>query len=65
MHKTENDEKIADALAELTLSFPRLNLMTDIYPEESVEMLVAEVYKEVIEFAREAAEYFSRSTGRL
>ncbi|KAI9736713.1 MAG: hypothetical protein M1834_000917 [Cirrosporium novae-zelandiae] len=64
VYKTKNDEKIADALAELKESFPRLNLMTEVYPEERVELLVAETYKEVISFAREAADYFGLSSGR-
>lgn len=65
VRKTQNDEKIADALADLNQSFPRLDLMTEIYPEESVEILVAEAYKEVIAFAREAAEYYSQSSGKF
>ncbi|OQU97551.1 hypothetical protein CLAIMM_03470 [Cladophialophora immunda] len=58
VNKTGNDEKIAKALADLEYSFPRLNLLSDIYPEPQIEKLVAEAYRDMVDFARKAVLYY-------
>ncbi|KIW91001.1 uncharacterized protein Z519_08784 [Cladophialophora bantiana CBS 173.52] len=65
VNKTGNDEKIAKALAELQNSFPRLNLLSDIYPEAQMERLVAEAYRDVIVFARNAVLYYMSTSLRM
>ncbi|KIY04113.1 uncharacterized protein Z520_00805 [Fonsecaea multimorphosa CBS 102226] len=65
VNKTGNDEKIAKALAELEYSFPRLNLLSDIYPEPQIERLVAEAYRDMVDFARKAVLYYMSTSMRL
>ena len=63
MNKSKNDTGLADLLGELSRSFPQLDSLTDIYPSVTLEKAVASVYREVIFFARQAAEYFTRFSG--
>ena len=65
VNKAGNDSKISELLSELQKSFPQLDDWTKIYPTSTVERLVAEVYKQVIVFAREASKYFTRLSTRL
>ncbi|OAP62731.1 hypothetical protein AYL99_01958 [Fonsecaea erecta] len=65
VNKNGNDEKIAKALAELEYSFPRLNLLSDIYPEPQIEKLVAEAYRDMVDFARKAVLYYMSTSMRL
>lgn len=65
VNKSGNDRKIADFLEELQRSFPRAKALEDVYPSARLQDCVASVYKEVIVFARNAAEYFSRTGGEL
>jgi hypothetical protein len=60
VNKSGNDSGIADLLKELRKSFPQLDDWTLIYPTPSMKQAVAEVYKEVITFARDASIYFTR-----
>jgi hypothetical protein len=62
-NKNGNEEKITNTLAELKNSFPRLNLVTEIYPERKIEALVAEVYMAMIAFAMASTRYFTQSSG--
>lgn len=64
MNKSGNDGKIASLLLELRKSFPQLDDWTNIYPSPSMKTLVTEVYKQVIEFAREASIYFTRFSSK-
>ena len=65
VNKARNDSKISELLLELQKSFPRLDDWTKIYPTSAVKLLVAEVYKQVIIFARTASTYFTRFSTRL
>jgi hypothetical protein len=60
VNKTANDDKITELVLELQKSLPKLDVWDAIYPTESMTILVAEVYKEVIVFAREASVYFTK-----
>lgn len=60
VNKSGNDSGMADLLQEMRKSFPRLDDWTLIYPTPSMKQVVAEVYKEVITFARDASVYFTR-----
>jgi len=60
VNKSGNDNSIASLLKEMRKSFPQLDEWTNIYPTKSMKELVAEVYKEVITFARDASIYFTR-----
>jgi hypothetical protein len=60
VNKSGNDSGITDLLKELQKSFPQLDDWTLIYPTPSMKQVVAEVYKEVITFARDASVYFTR-----
>ena len=65
INKSENDEKFASTLQELRNSFPRIQLAENIYSDISVKEKVSKVYSQVINFGREATDYFlARSTGR-
>jgi hypothetical protein len=56
---------MADLLQEMRKSFPRLDDWTLIYPTPSMKQAVAEVYKEVITFARDASVYFTRFRSKI
>ena len=60
VNKSGNDSGIAGLLSEMRKSFPQLDDWTLIYPTASMKRAVAEVYKEVITFARDASVYFTR-----
>jgi hypothetical protein len=64
VNKSGNDKKITGLLRELRKSFPELDEWTDIYPTPSMRECVAEVYKEVINFARDASIYFTKFTSK-
>ena len=64
MNKTGNDSKIAGLLLELRKSFPQLDDWVNIYPTASIKELVAEVYKQVITFARHTSEYFTHFSSK-
>lgn len=65
MNKNENDSKIADLMVALRESFPELDGWTEIYPTIPMKILVMEVYKQIIEFARDATLYFLRFSSKL
>ncbi|KAE9370953.1 hypothetical protein N431DRAFT_379747 [Stipitochalara longipes BDJ] len=65
VNKGRNDSGIGNLLNELRKSFPQLDDWTLIYPTASMKQVVAEVYKEVITFARDASIYFTRFRTRL
>ncbi|EED20798.1 hypothetical protein TSTA_039920 [Talaromyces stipitatus ATCC 10500] len=65
VNKSANDSKIGDLLFELRRSFPKLDDWTSIYPTSNMKMLVTEVYKQVIEFARDASLYYTQFITRL
>ncbi|MCJ1438053.1 hypothetical protein MMC27_007440 [Xylographa pallens] len=65
INKGGNDSKIADLLGDLRKSFPQLSDWKKIYPTVSIKTLVAEVYKQVIDFARDASLYFTHFSTRL
>ena len=64
MNKTGNDSKIAGLLLELRKSFPQLDDWVNIYPTTSIKELVAEVYKQVITFARHTSKYFTHFSSK-
>jgi hypothetical protein len=47
-------------MIELQKSLPRLDVWDTIYPTDSMTILVADVYREVTIFAREALLYFTK-----
>ena len=51
-------------LKELEKSFPQLDDWTLIYPTATIKELVADVYKQVVLFARSVAVYFSQFHGK-
>ena len=63
MNKSKNETKLVDILTGLTLSFPQLDTLVDVYPSVSLEKAVASVYREVIFFVRDAAQYYTRFSG--
>ncbi|MCJ1252165.1 hypothetical protein MMC30_009404 [Trapelia coarctata] len=65
VNKNGNDTKISNLLEELRESFPQLDNWVDIYPFPSIKTSVAKVYKQVIDFARDASLYFTRFSVRL
>ncbi|MCJ1385588.1 hypothetical protein MMC17_008711 [Xylographa soralifera] len=65
INKGGNDSKIAELLGDLRKSFPQLSDWKKIYPTVSIKTLVAEVYKQVIDFARDASLYFTHFSTRL
>lgn len=64
VNKSGNDSGIANLLKEMRKSFPQLDDWTLIYPTASMKQAVAEVYKEVIIFARDASIYFTKFRSR-
>jgi hypothetical protein len=64
VNKSGNDSSIATLLHEMRKSFPQLDDWTNIYPTSSMKQVVAEVYKEVITFAREASVYFTKFSSK-
>lgn len=64
MNKAGNDSKITSLLYELRKSFPQLDDWVNIYPTPSIKLLVAEVYKQVIGFARHTAQYFTHFSSK-
>ncbi|KAL9024102.1 MAG: hypothetical protein Q9196_006758, partial [Gyalolechia fulgens] len=62
VHKEQQEETIEDAIEELALNFPRLEILSGIYPSARIRELVAKVYKEVILFARASASYYQQSS---
>lgn len=48
----------------LRKSFPQLDDWVNIYPSLSIRTLVAEVFKQVIDFARDASYYFTRFSSK-
>jgi hypothetical protein len=42
-------------------SFPRLDLLQNIYPQPRVQILVAEVFRDLIIFARTAVVYYTEA----
>lgn len=64
VNKTGNDSKIADLLSELRKSFPQLDDWVNIYPTLPMKLLVAEVYQQVITFARHTSKYFTHFSSK-
>jgi hypothetical protein len=64
VNKSGNDNKIAEALFDMKNCFPRLNDLANIYLDKRLEAFIAEVYEEVIIFARNSAIYYSRPSSR-
>ncbi len=62
MHKDHHEDAIEDALRQLTLDFPRLEILEDVYPTPEMQSLIAQVYQQVIVFARDCVHYFTRSS---
>ena len=60
--KEKHEATIEMALQELSMEFPRLEILEDVYPTTKIQGLISEVYKEVIVFTRECTKYFSRSS---
>jgi hypothetical protein len=58
VNKHAKEEMIENTLSDLQLAFPRLDLLTRVYPNTKIESLVDQVYEEVIEFARESTLYY-------
>lgn len=63
-NKSGNDSGIATLLVEMRKSFPKLDDWINIYPTPSMKGLVADVYKDVIMFARDASIYFTSFSSR-
>jgi hypothetical protein len=63
-NKSGNDDKIAEALFDMKNCLPRLNDLANIYLDRRLEAFVAEVYEEVIIFARESVIYYSKPSSR-
>jgi hypothetical protein len=64
VNKSGNDSSIATLLDEMRKSFPQLDDWTNIYPTSSMKLVVAEVYREVITFARGASVYFTKFSSK-
>jgi len=64
VNKSGNGSKIGDLLFELQKSIPQLDDWVTIYPTTTIKTLVAEVYKQVIIFARDASIYFTRFSSK-
>ena len=64
MNKADNDSKITGLLYELRKSFPQLDDWVNIYPTPSIKLLVAEVYKQVIDFGKHTAQYFTHFSSK-
>jgi hypothetical protein len=64
VNKSGNDSSIATLLDEMRKSFPQLDDWTNIYPTPSMKLVVAEVYREVITFARDASVYFTKFSSK-
>ncbi|KAL8907851.1 MAG: hypothetical protein Q9207_001175 [Kuettlingeria erythrocarpa] len=62
VNKEQQEEMIEDAIGELALNFPRLEILSVIYPSARIRELVAKVYREVILFARASASYYQQSS---
>jgi hypothetical protein len=54
---------MADTLEELSKSFPKLQDWKTIYSYETMKELVAQVYKQIIDFSRGAVSYFKIKRG--
>ncbi|KAI9767607.1 MAG: hypothetical protein M1839_004464 [Geoglossum umbratile] len=64
--KEQQEETIENGLKRLSLEFPRLEILAGIYPSRQMQRLIGDVYKDGIDFARECARYYTRSSaGRL
>ena len=63
VNKSANEDKITNALDDLSRWYPRLNDLTDIYPEPKLEASVAEVYKGGIMFAQSSETYYTSLSG--
>ncbi|KAI1337336.1 hypothetical protein F5Y15DRAFT_418098 [Xylariaceae sp. FL0016] len=64
VNKVENDSKIMDMLSEIRQSLPRLDNWDSIYPTDPMRVLVAKAYVQIMDFAREATQYMSRTRKR-
>jgi hypothetical protein len=64
VNKSGNDSRIATLLDEMRKSFPQLDDWTNIYPTPCMKLVVAEVYREVITFARDASVYFTKFSSK-
>lgn len=64
VNKSQHESDIEDALEEFSLSFPRLQSLHGTYPERSknLKTLIARMYAEVIQFARECVTYYQKSS---
>ena len=65
VNKSKNDDFITNELASMVNCFPRINLLADIYPDKDIERYVLEVHTGVIQFARQATEYFLHKSKRV
>ena len=63
VNKSINDVKFSDTIQDLNKSFPQLDQLSSVYPSTSMEICLALVYKDVILFARQATDYFTRISG--
>ena len=60
--KEQQEDLIEEALEEFGLNFPRLEILDHIYPSTKIRELVVRIYKEVVEFTRESAIYYQKSS---
>ena len=58
--KATGEESIHSSMRQISDRLPDLEVYQRIYPDPSLGLMLAEAYKDVILFAREAACYFQR-----
>jgi hypothetical protein len=65
INKSTNDRLFGDLIRDLTIAFPRVEVLMSVYPSSNLQKFVAIAYVDVIMFAREAAEYFTNLKKRI
>lgn len=64
VRKQEREDEINRAVLEFSRHCPRLKILHDIYPDEDLQRHIAEMYANIILFARSATSYYQRGSVR-
>lgn len=65
VNKSRYDERISKQMEEMYNFFPRVDVLAKVYePEKNIAQYIVTMHRNIVLFAVDAAEYFSKKSGK-